>query len=38
VDQTAGVWADNPLWKTDQDVIDWVRALRAEDGDPWPER
>jgi hypothetical protein len=38
VDQTAGVWADNPLWKTDQDVIDWVRALRAEDRDPWAER
>ena len=34
---TAGAWKDNPLWKTDQDVVDWVRALRAEDRDPWAE-
>ena len=34
IDQTAGVWANNPLWQTDQDVVDWVRALRAEDRDP----
>jgi hypothetical protein len=35
VEQTAGAWADNPLWKTSEDVLDWVRALRAEDRDPW---
>jgi predicted transcriptional regulator len=35
VEQTAGAWADNPLWKTSEDVVDWVRALRAEDRDPW---
>jgi hypothetical protein len=37
VEQTAGAWKDNPLWKTDQDVIDWVRGLRAEDRDPWAD-
>jgi hypothetical protein len=37
IEQTAGSWKDNPLWKTDQDVIDWVRALRAEDRDPWAD-
>jgi hypothetical protein len=37
VEQTAGAWADNPLWKIDQDVLEWVRALRAEDRDPWAD-
>ena len=37
VEQTAGAWADNPLWKTDQDVLEWVRALRGEDRDPWAD-
>jgi hypothetical protein len=35
VEQTAGAWKDNPLWKTSEDVVEWVRALRAEDRDPW---
>lgn len=35
VEQTAGAWVENPLWKTSEDVVDWVRALRAEDRDPW---
>jgi hypothetical protein len=35
---TAGAWRDNPLWQTDQDVVDWVRALRAEDRDPWADQ
>jgi metal-responsive CopG/Arc/MetJ family transcriptional regulator len=38
IEQTAGAWKDHPRWKTDQDVVDWVRALRAEDRDPWLER
>lgn len=38
IDQTAGAWADNPLWKSSEDVVDWVRALRAPDRDPWAER
>ena len=37
VEQTAGAWKDNPLWKTSEDVVEWVRALRAEDRDPWAE-
>ena len=37
IEQTAGAWKDNPLWKSDQDVIDWVAALRAEDRDPWTD-
>ena len=38
VEQTAGAWANNPLWKTSEDVVDWVRALRAEDRDPSADR
>lgn len=38
VEQTAGAWKDNPLWATSQDVVDWVRALRADDRDPWADR
>jgi len=38
IDETAGAWADHPLWKTSEDVVEWVRALRAEDRDPWAER
>jgi hypothetical protein len=34
IEQTAGAWKDNPLWNTNEDVVDWVRALRAEDRDP----
>jgi hypothetical protein len=34
----AGAWKDNPLWTTDQDVVDWVRDLRAEDRDRRGER
>ena len=38
IDETAGAWADNPLWKSSEDVVEWVRALRAQDRDPWAER
>ena len=38
VEQTAGAWKDNPLWSSRQDVVDWVRALRADDRDPWADR
>jgi hypothetical protein len=38
VEETAGAWKGNPLWKTSEDVVNWVRALRAEDRDPWGDR
>jgi hypothetical protein len=38
VEETAGAWDGNPLWKTSEDVVEWVRALRTEDRDPWAER
>jgi hypothetical protein len=38
VEETAGAWKGNPLWKTSEDVVDWVRALRAEDRDPRADR
>jgi hypothetical protein len=34
LEATAGAWKDNPLWKTDDDVVEWVRALRADNRDP----
>ncbi len=34
---TAGSWKDHPLFPTDESVVEWVRALRAEDTDPWAE-
>ena len=34
----AGAWKDHPLFPTDESVVEWVRALRAEDTDPWEER
>lgn len=34
---TAGVWKDHPLFPTDESVVEWVRALRAQDTDPWAE-
>jgi hypothetical protein len=37
VEETAGAWKGNPLWKTSEDVVDWARALRAEDRDPWAD-
>ena len=37
IDQTAGAWANNPLWKSDEDVVEWVRSLRADNRDPWAE-
>jgi hypothetical protein len=37
VEETAGAWKGNPLWKTSEDVVDWVRALRVEDRDPWAD-
>ncbi len=32
---TAGVWKDHPLFPTDESVVEWVGALRAQDTDPW---
>jgi hypothetical protein len=32
-----GMWRDRPEWKTSDDVVEWVRALRAEETDPGPE-
>ncbi len=34
---TAGAWRDHPQWRTDQDVVDWVRAIRVDSRDPWKE-
>ena len=31
---TAGAWKDHPLFPTDEAVVEWVRALRAEETDP----
>ncbi len=40
VDSTAGVLdpAEYPHWATSEDVVAWVRALRAEVTDPGPKR
>jgi metal-responsive CopG/Arc/MetJ family transcriptional regulator len=38
IEETAGAWAENPLWKSSEDVVEWVRALRADDRDPWADR
>ncbi len=35
---TAGAWKDHPLFPTDESVVEWVRAGRAEDQDPWPDQ
>lgn len=32
---TAGAWKDHPLFPTDESVVEWVRAGRAEGSDPW---
>ncbi len=32
---TAGSWKDHPLFPTDESVVEWVRAGRAEGRDPW---
>ena len=37
VDATAGAWKDHPLFPTDESVVEWVRAGRAEGRDPWNE-
>ena len=39
VEATAGALSaeDYPHWATSEQVVDWVRALRAEDTDPWVE-
>jgi predicted transcriptional regulator len=34
---TAGAWADHPLFPTDESVVEWVRAGRAEGTDPWDD-
>lgn len=35
IEATAGAWKDHPLFPTDESVVAWVRALRAEGTDPW---
>ena len=35
--ETAGAWKDHPLFPTDESVVEWVRAGRAERRDPWSE-
>jgi len=35
--ETAGAWKDHPLFPTDQSVVEWVRAGRADERDPWNE-
>ena len=39
IEQTAGALRaeDYPHWRTSDDVVAWVRALRAEETDPGPE-
>ncbi len=39
IERTAGVLRaeDYPQWRTSADVVEWVRALRAEETDPGPE-
>ena len=32
----AGTWKDNPLFPTDESVVEWVRELRREKTDPGP--
>jgi hypothetical protein len=32
----AGTWKDNPLFPTDESVVEWVRELRRESTDPGP--
>jgi hypothetical protein len=34
---TAGIWKDHPLFPTTESVVEWVRAGRAEDRDPWAD-
>jgi hypothetical protein len=36
LDQIVGAWRDHPLFPTDQSVVEWVRAGRAEHTDPGP--
>ena len=35
IESTAGAWKDRPEFATSEMVVEWVRALRAEDTDPW---
>ena len=37
IESTAGAWKDRPEFATAEMVVDWVRALRAEDTDHWDE-
>jgi predicted transcriptional regulator len=34
--QIIGAWHDHPLFPTDEAVVEWVRAGRAEETDPGP--
>jgi len=36
--QAAGAWKDHPLFPTDESVVEWVRAGRAEKTSPGIER
>lgn len=37
METTAGAWKDRPEFATSEMVVEWVRALRAEDTDPWAD-
>jgi predicted transcriptional regulator len=38
IETTAGAWKDRPEFATSEMVVEWVRALRAEDTDPWDDK
>ena len=35
VEASAGIWRDNPLFPTDESVVEWVREGRTSRFDPW---
>ena len=37
VEASAGIWRDNPLFPTDESVVEWVREGRTSRFDPWQE-
>lgn len=37
MESTAGAWRDRPEFATSDMVVDWVRALRAEETDTWDD-
>ncbi len=37
IDASAGLWKDNPLFPTDESVVEWVREGRRQTRDPWAD-